>query len=142
MNILTALPTVNACLNALSGILLVLGYIQIRKKNVRTHQRFMIGAFLVSILFLVFYLIYHYNVGSVRFTGQGWVRPLYYAILLTHPILAAAVPFLALVTLYRAWRGDFRRHRRIARWTFPIWLYVSATGVLVYLFLYQLYPAT
>ncbi len=101
----------------------------------------MISAFLVSIVFLIFYLIYHYNVGSVRFTGQGWVRPLYFAILLTHTVLAAAVPFLAAATLYRAWKGDFRRHRRIARWTFPIWLYVSVTGVLVYLFLYQLYPS-
>lgn len=140
MNLLTTLPTVNACLNAASGVLLVLGFLQIRRKNVRLHRRLMIGAFLVSVLFLVLYLVYHFNVGSVRFTGQGWVRPLYFTILLTHTLLAAAVPVLALITLYRAARGDFRRHRRIARWTLPIWLYVSVTGVLVYLFLYQIYP--
>ncbi len=140
MNILTALPTLNACLNALSGVLLVSGFIQIRKRNVRAHQRLMLSAFSVSILFLISYLIYHYNVGSVAFTGQGWVRPLYFTILISHTILAAVVPFLASVTLYRAWKGDFRRHRRIARVTFPIWLFVSVTGVLVYLFLYWLYP--
>ncbi len=142
MNILTALPTVNACLNALSGILLVAGYLQIKNKNIRAHQRLMTSAFIVSIVFLISYLIYHYNVGSVGFTGQGWVRPLYFTILITHTVLASAVPFLAAITLYRAWKGDFQRHRRIARWTFPIWLYVSITGVLVYLFLYQLYPST
>ena len=141
MNILTALPTVNACLNALSGVLLVAGYLQIKNNNVRAHQRLMLAAFTVSILFLISYLVYHYSAGSVRFTGQGWVRPLYFGILLTHTVLASAVPFLAAITLYRAWKGDFVRHRRIARWTFPIWLYVSITGVLVYLFLYQLYPS-
>ncbi len=142
MNILSALPTINACLNTLSGILLVAGYLQIKNKNVRAHQRLMTSAFIVSIVFLISYLVYHYNVGSVSFTGQGWVRPLYFAILLTHTVLAATVPFLAAITFYRAWKGDFQRHRRIARWTFPIWLYVSVTGVLVYLFLYQLYPSS
>ena len=137
---LTVLPAVNACLNTLSGVLLVLGYLQIRQKNVRMHRCLMVSAFLVSVLFLVSYLIYHFNVGSVRFTGQGWVRPVYFTILISHTILASAVPFLAVITLYRAWTGDFHRHRRIARWTFPIWLYVSITGVLVYLFLYWLYP--
>ncbi len=140
MNILTALPTLNACLNALSGVLLVSGFLQIRKRNVRAHQRLMLSAFAVSILFLISYLIYHYNVGSVAFTGQGWVRPLYFGILISHTSLAAVVPFLASATLYRAWKGDFQRHRRIARVTFPIWLFVSVTGVLVYLFLYWLYP--
>ncbi len=140
MNILTALPTLNACLNALSGVLLVSGFIQIRKRNVRAHQRLMLSAFSVSVLFLISYLTYHYNVGSVAFTGQGWVRPLYFTILITHTSLAAVVPFLASVTLYRAWKGDFQRHRRLARVTFPIWLFVSVTGVLVYLFLYWLYP--
>ena len=100
----------------------------------------MVGAFLVSVLFLISYLIYHFNVGSVRFTGQGSVRWVYFAILISHTILASAVPFLAVITLYRAWKGEFHRHRRIARWTFPIWLYVSITGVLVYVFLYLLYP--
>ena len=140
MNFLTTLPTLNACLNALSGVLLVSGFIQIRKRNVRAHQRLMLSAFAVSILFLISYLTYHYNVGSVAFTGQGWVRPLYFTILISHTALAAVVPFLASVTLYRAWKGDFQRHRRLARVTFPIWLFVSVTGVLVYLFLYWLYP--
>lgn len=141
MNILKILPTLNACLNALSGILLIAGYFQIRKKNVRVHMRLMLSAFIVSILFLTSYLIYHYNVGSVPFTGRGWIRPVYFAILISHTLLAASVPFLATITLVRAWRGDFERHRRIARWTFPIWVYVSATGVLVYLLLYVIYPS-
>jgi len=136
----TDLPALNAALNALSAILLLAGYVQIRALNVRLHRLLMTSAFAVSVLFLTSYLVYHFNVGSVPFTGQGWVRPLYFAILISHTVLAAAVPPLALITLYRAWRGQFHRHRRIARWTFPIWLYVSATGVVVYLFLYQLYP--
>ena len=138
---LTSLPTLNAFLNALSGILLLAGYAQIRKKNVLAHKRLMVSAFLVSILFLVSYLYYHYNVGSIPFTGQGWIRPVYFAILISHTVLAATVPVLAVITLYRAFRGQFERHRRIARWTFPIWVYVSATGVLVYLLLYVLYPS-
>ncbi len=101
----------------------------------------MVSAFCVSILFLISYLIYHYEVGSVRFTGQGWIRTVYFTILISHTILAAAVPFLAVITLYRAFKGDFVRHRRIARWTFPIWVYVSVTGVIVYLLLYVLYPS-
>ena len=104
-------------------------------------MRLMLSAFFVSILFLTSYLIYHYNVGSVPFTGRGWIRPVYFAILISHTVLAASVPFLATITLVRAWRGDFERHRRIARWTFPIWVYVSATGVLVYLLLYVIYPS-
>ena len=138
---LTSLPTLNAFLNALSGILLLAGYAQIRKKNVLAHKRLMVSAFLVSILFLVSYLYYHYNVGSVPFTGQGWIRPVYFAILISHTVLAATVPVLAVITLVHAFRGQFDRHRRIARWTFPIWVYVSATGVLVYLLLYVLYPS-
>ncbi|MEE9276506.1 MAG: DUF420 domain-containing protein, partial [bacterium] len=89
---------------------------------------------------LTSYLIYHYNVGSVPFTGQGWVRTCYFTLLITHTVLAASVPPLAVITLHRAWRRRFDRHRRIARWTFPIWLYVSVSGVAVYLFLYQLFP--
>lgn len=135
------LPTLNACLNALSGILLIAGYVQIRKNHVRAHMRLMVSAFVVSVLFLTSYLIYHYNVGSIPFTGKGWIRPVYFTILISHTILAASVPFLASITLFRAWKGDFKRHRRIARWTFPIWVYVSATGVLVYLLLYVIYPS-
>ncbi len=136
------LPTLNALLNATSALLLVLGVREIRAKRVRSHQRLMVGAFLVSTLFLASYLVYHYQVGSVGFTGQGWVRSVYFFILITHSVLAALVPPMAILTLYRAGRGDFARHRRIARWTYPIWLYVSVTGVLVYLFLYVLYPTS
>jgi uncharacterized membrane protein YozB (DUF420 family) len=100
----------------------------------------MIAAFITSILFLVSYLVYHYHVGSVRFPGQGWVRPLYFTILITHTILAIVIVPLALITLFRAWKADFTRHARIARWTLPIWLYVSLTGVVIYVMLYQLYP--
>jgi len=138
---LSDLPTLNASLNALSAVLLVSGYVQIRARNVRAHRAFMLGAFASSVAFLISYLIYHYSVGSVGFTGRGWIRPVYFSVLISHTVLAALVPPLALITLYRAWRGDFERHRRIARWTFPIWLYVSFTGVLVYAFLYWLYPA-
>ena len=100
------------------------------------------SAFLVSVVFLISYLVYHFNVGSVPFQGQGWIRPVYFFILITHVIFAALVPPLALITLYRAWKEQFERHKRIARWTLPIWLYTSITGVLVYLLLYQFYPGT
>lgn len=134
------LPTLNALLNATSAALLMLGVKQIYAKNVEAHKRFMVSAFLVSTLFLVSYLVYHFNVGSVGFTGTGWIRPVYFFILITHSVLAVLVPPMAIVTLYRAWRGDFERHRRIARWTYPVWLYVSLTGVMVYLLLYVFYP--
>ena len=135
------LPTLNAALNALAAILLIAGYLEIRALRVRRHRALMLAAFAVSILFLVSYLVYHYHVGSVRFAGQGWIRPVYFAVLISHTLLAAAVPVLAVLTLRLAWRGEFARHRRLARWTFPIWLYVSVTGVVVYLLLYQIYPA-
>ncbi|OGL58136.1 MAG: hypothetical protein A3I72_10825 [Candidatus Tectomicrobia bacterium RIFCSPLOWO2_02_FULL_70_19] len=135
------LPTLNAALNALAAILLIAGYLEIRALRVRRHRALMLAAFAVSILFLVSYLVYHYHVGSVRFTGQGWIRPVYFAVLISHTLLAAAVPVLAVLTLRLAWRGEFARHRRLARWTFPIWLYVSVTGVVVYVLLYQIYPA-
>ncbi len=134
------LPTLNALLNATSALLLILGVRRIRAKKVEAHKRLMASAFLVSCLFLIFYLVYHFQVGSVGFRGTGWIRYVYFFILITHSVLAALVPPMAIITLYRAWRGDFERHRRIARWTYPIWLYVSFTGVLVYLFLYALYP--
>ena len=118
----------------------MLGVKQIYAKNVEAHKRFMVSAFVVSTLFLISYLVYHFNVGSVGFTGTGWIRPVYFFILITHSVLAVLVPPMAIITLYRAWRGDFERHRRIARWTYPIWLYVSFTGVVVYLLLYVLYP--
>lgn len=134
------LPTLNACLNATSTLLLLLGFYFIRRRNILAHRACMGGAFLVSILFLVSYLTYHYHAGTTRFTGQGIVRLAYFTILVSHTVLAALVPFLAVITLVRALRGQYEKHRRIARWTLPTWLYVSATGVVVYLMLYQLYP--
>ena len=131
------LPAVNATLNALSGILLTIGYALIRSRRIEMHRRCMIAAFITSSLFLVCYLVYHAQVGSVRFPRQGFVRPLYYTILITHVTLAFSVPPLAIVTLSRGLKGRYPQHRRIARWTFPIWLYVSVTGVLVYVLLYQ-----
>ena len=131
------LPAVNATLNALSGILLLTGYVLIRQRRIETHRKVMISAFVTSSLFLVCYVVYHAQVGSVRFTRQGFVRPLYFTILITHVTLAALVLPLAIVTLSRGLGRRFTQHRRIARWTFPIWMYVSVTGVLVYVLLYQ-----
>ena len=131
------LPAVNASLNALSGILLLVGYVLIRRRRIETHRKVMIAAFVTSSIFLVCYVVYHAQVGSVPFTRQGFVRPLYFTILVTHVTLAAAVVPLALITLSRGLKARYERHRTIARWTFPIWLYVSVTGVLVYVLLYQ-----
>ncbi len=133
-----ALPLVNAILNGTSAILLIAGYALIRKKNIQNHHRVMVTAFCVSCLFLVSYLVYHANAGTIRFAGSGWVRPVYFSILISHTVLAALVPPLAIVTLMRALRERFDRHRRLARWTLPIWLYVSFTGVIIYLMLYRL----
>jgi len=133
----TDLPAVNATLNAISGILLVIAYAHIRARRIQQHRRFMIAAFATSSLFLVCYLVYHAQVGSVPFTRQGFVRPLYFTILITHVTLAATVVPLALVTLSRGLKAQYPQHRRIARWTFPVWMYVSVTGVLVYVLLYQ-----
>jgi putative membrane protein len=131
------LPAINASLNALSGVLLVIGYALMRARRIDLHRRVMIAAFVTSSLLLICYLTYHAQVGSVRFTREGFVRPLYFTILITHVTLAAAVLPLAIVTLTRGLKGRYPRHRAIARWTFPIWLYVSVTGVLVYVLLYQ-----
>jgi uncharacterized membrane protein YozB (DUF420 family) len=131
------LPAVNATLNAVSGILLLTGYALIRSRRIELHRKVMIAAFITSSLFLVSYIVYHAQVGSVRFPRHGFVRPLYYTILVTHVTLAATVLPLAIVTLSRGLKARFSQHRRIARWTFPIWLYVSVTGVLVYVLLYQ-----
>jgi putative membrane protein len=135
----SVLPHLNAALNATSGALLLLGFYFIRRRNVPAHRACMVAALAVSGLFLVSYVVYHYNYGSVRFGGQGPVRPVYFFILITHIVLAAAIVPLVLLTVLRAWRGDFARHRRVARWTYPLWLYVSVTGVVVYLMLYHLY---
>jgi protein SCO1/2/putative membrane protein len=132
------LPAVNATLNATSAILLTTGYTLIRRRKIQQHKRVMIAAFCVSVAFLVCYLVYHSQVGSVRFQHTGAIRTTYLSILLTHTVLAAAVPFLAVITLFRGLRRQDKRHRAIARWTLPIWLYVSVTGVIVYLMLYKL----
>jgi uncharacterized membrane protein YozB (DUF420 family) len=131
------LPAVNATLNALSGVLLLIGFALVRSGRIAAHRRVMIAAFATSSLFLLCYVIYHAQVGSVRFARQGLVRPLYFTLLITHVTLAAAVPPLAIITLSRGLKARYVRHRRIARWTLPIWMYVSVTGVLVYVLLYQ-----
>ncbi len=138
---MTDLPLLNAFLNTTSTVFLLIGYIHIRHGRVSSHHRAMLAALITSALFLISYLFYHYNVGSVKFTGQGGIRMVYFTILITHTVLAATVPVLAGITLIRALRERFDRHRKIARWTLPIWLYVSITGVIVYLMLYQLYPS-
>jgi putative membrane protein len=132
------LPTVNASLNALSALLLATGWWLIRQRRIRAHRAVMITALVSSTLFLTSYLIYHAQVGSVRFPGTGTPRTLYLSILLTHTALAALVPFLAVITVVLAAKGRFAHHRRIARWTLPIWLYVSVTGVVVYWMLYRM----
>jgi putative membrane protein len=131
------LPALNATLNGIAGMLLLIGWVLIRSRRIEAHRICMMAAFGASSLFLASYLIYHAQVGSVPFTRQGFVRPLYFTILLTHVVLAAATLPLALVTLSRGLKARFAKHRAIARWTLPIWLYVSVTGVLVYVLLYQ-----
>jgi len=133
------LPALNACLNATSAVFLLLGYWQIRQKKITAHRVCMSAAFLTSVLFLLSYLYYHYHHGSTKFQGQGTVRLLYFAILLTHTVLAVVIVPMILLTLRRALKGEFARHRPLARWTLPLWLYVSVTGVVVYLMLYQMY---
>jgi putative membrane protein len=135
---ISVLPSVNAFLNATAAVLLIWGYWLIRHRRIQTHRKVMTTAFAVSCAFLVCYLVYHFQVGSVRFKGPGALRAIYLSILGTHTVLAAAVPVLAIVTLRRGLAARYDRHRRIARWTLPIWLYVSVTGVVVYLMLYHL----
>jgi len=135
------LPHVNAILNSTSALLLLAGFRFIRLGRIAAHRNCQVSAVITSSLFLISYLTYHYHHGATRFAGQGIVRPFYFTILTTHTILAIVIVPLILLTLYRAARGDFIRHRRIARWTLPLWLYVSVTGVIVYLMLYQIYPS-
>ncbi len=132
------LPTVNATLNTTSAVLLTIGFLMIRRRKIIAHRNCMIAAFVVSGLFLTSYLIYHYHAGSTPFEGSGWIRTIYFAVLIPHIILAALILPLALITLYLALRKQFTKHRRIARWTLPIWLYVSVTGIIVYWMLYHL----
>ena len=132
------LPALNATLNAISAVLLVTGYVFIRRKNWRMHRASMIAALVMSALFLTSYVIYHAQVGSVPFKGTGWIRMVYFAVLIPHIILAAGMVPPVLITVSRGLSARYDKHRKIARWTLPIWLYVSVTGVIVYLMLYQL----
>ena len=132
-------PALNATLNGASALLIATGRALIGRGNIRWHRACMIAAVITSSVFLACYLYYHAHVGSVRFPGQGWVRPVYFALLISHTVLAATVVPLVLLALNAGLRGRFDRHRRVARWTYPIWLYVSVTGVVVYVMLYQIY---
>ena len=135
---ISSLPAVNASLNAVATILLVTGYVLVRRRRLRAHKVVMLAAFATSVLFLMSYLIYHAQVGSRPFPGRGSIRIVYFTILISHIVLAAVIPPLAGVTLWRAFRGRFDGHMRIARWTLPLWLYVSVTGIVVYWMLYQM----
>jgi uncharacterized membrane protein YozB (DUF420 family) len=135
---LSDLPAVNATLNSASALLLAAGYLFIRRGEIAAHRRCMLAALTASALFLTSYLIYHYNVGSVPFAGRGWIRGVYFAVLVSHTILAVVIVPLVLITLTRALKANFLRHRAIARWTLPLWFYVSVTGVVVYWMLYRL----
>lgn len=134
------LPALNAILNGSSAVLLTIAYIFIRRKNVTAHKRFMLAALVCSTLFLTSYLIYHAHAGTTRFTNPAWFRNIYIPLLISHTILAAAIVPLILITLTRAFKQRFPDHRKIARWTWPLWMYVSVTGVLIYFILYKIYP--
>jgi putative membrane protein len=134
------LPLLNACLNGTSALLLTIGYIQIKKQRQTAHRNCMIGAFVTSTLFLISYLYYHYHARTTRFLEPQWFRPIYLTILLTHTLLATIIVPMVLVTFWRAIKQQWDRHKKIARWTWPIWMYVSITGVIIYLILYQIFP--
>jgi putative membrane protein len=134
---LSDLPALNATLNALSFLFLTIGFYFIRNKKVTAHKTCMLTALSVSVIFLISYLVYHFNVGSVHYAKQGWVRPVYFTILLTHTVLAITLVPMVAVTLVRALKERFDKHRKIAHWTLPIWMYVSVTGVMIYLMLYK-----
>ena len=133
------LPALNATLNGIAGCLLAAGYVFIRRKRIAAHRACMIAAFVASTLFLISYVVYHAHVGSRPFPGLGTIRVIYFTILITHVTLAATIVPMALITLRRGLRLDVARHRRIARWTWPLWMYVSVTGVVIYLMLYRMY---
>lgn len=137
-----ALPALNATLNAAGAVLLAAGWLLIRRGRVAAHRACMLGAVVASAAFLVSYVVYHSLAGSRPFTGPGWVRPVYFTILVSHIVLAAGMVPFVLTTVYRALAGDFARHARLARWTLPVWLYVSVTGVVVYWLLYRVFPAS
>src|SRR5215216_3907510 len=134
-------PTLNAMLNATSAIFLLTGYIFIRRKNISAHRLCMLSAVSASVLFLICYLIYHYNVGATKFQGPDWARTVYFSILIPHTILAVTMVPFVIITVVRALRNQFDKHRRVARWTFPVWLFVSVTGVIVYFMLYHWFPS-
>lgn len=142
MKLVQVMPVVNASLNALSGVLLLIGYVLIRRKRVKQHKRFMLAACFTSITFLVCYVLNHYLRHGVvtHFTGTGWIRPVYYSMLTSHTILAVTIVPLAILSVINGLKMRVAQHRRVAKWTFPLWMYVSVTGVLVYFFLYQWYP--
>jgi uncharacterized membrane protein YozB (DUF420 family) len=144
MTLATVLPAVNATLNAASGVFLLIAYILIKQHRIQAHRRFMLAACSTSLLFLVLYVTNHYLRHGIvtHFTGTGPIRPIYFTLLITHTTLAITIVPLAIITLNNGLRMRVMRHRRIARWTFPMWMYVSVTGVLVYFFLYQWFPST
>lgn len=133
------LPQLNAILNSIAAVLLAAGFVFIKRKNVRAHRACMLSALAVSAVFLVSYLTFHAHAGEIRFSGVGWIRPVYFTILIPHVILATTIVPLALITAFYALRGRFVSHKKIARWTWPLWMYVSVTGVVIYLMLYVLY---
>ncbi len=135
---LSTWPLLNAVLNGTSALLLSSGFVAIRRRRIAVHKACMLTACATSVLFLVSYLLYHYQVGSTAFTGQGTIRVVYFTVLISHTVLAVVIVPLVIMTLHRAWREQWPRHRRLARWTFPLWLYVSVTGVVIYIMLYQL----
>jgi len=138
---LADLPAVNACLNGLSAVFLMTGYVFIRRGNKIAHRNCMVSAFVTSTIFLVCYLTYHFSVKTItRFKEPGWFRPIYLTILLTHTVLAVVIVPLVLMTLHRAVKERFDLHKKIARWTWPLWMYVSVTGVVIYLLLYRIFP--
>ncbi len=147
MDLLSVFPHLNASLNAFAGVFMIAGFYFIRRKEIARHRFCMLSASIVSVLFLISYLSHHamrsyyYGIGPTRFTGEGLIRPVYFTILTSHTILAAAVSPFVLRTLYLGLKGRFEKHKKIARLVFPVWLYVSVTGVIVYLILYQFYPA-
>jgi uncharacterized membrane protein YozB (DUF420 family) len=141
VNNFSIFPAINATLNGTSAVLLVTAHSMIKRRRIATHRALMLAAVTTSSLFLISYLYYHWHVGSVHFPGHGWSRPVYFSILISHTILAAAIVPLVIITLSRALRERFDQHRAIARWTYPLWLYVSVTGVVIYFMLYHLFAA-
>jgi len=137
---LSDLPPINACLNSLSAVFLTLGYIFIRQKKITLHRNCMIAAFCTSTIFLIFYLYYHFHAGRTVFKDPQWFRPIYLGLLLTHTVLAVVIVPMILMTLNRAMKERYELHKKIARWTWPLWMYVSVTGVLIYFLLYQIFP--